>query len=42
VYHDFGPRLLAEEGSDIVTCPVALDPASLLGMASALPRALQL
>jgi hypothetical protein len=34
--------LPAREGSDTATCPTALDPASLLGRASMLPRVLQL
>jgi hypothetical protein len=37
-----GPHLPAQEGSDAATCPLALDPASLLGRAKALPRVLQL
>jgi hypothetical protein len=39
VYHSSGPRLPSEEGSGITTCPVAPDPASLLGKVSVLPCA---
>jgi hypothetical protein len=35
--YGFGPYLPAREGSSAVTCPTALDPASLLGRAPALP-----
>jgi hypothetical protein len=38
----FGPCLPALEGLGATTCPAALDPASLLGMALALPHASQL
>jgi hypothetical protein len=37
-----GPLLPAKEGSDVVVCLMALDPASLLGWAPALPRGPQL
>jgi hypothetical protein len=38
----FGPYLPAEMGSDNVTCPTVLDPASLPRWALVLPRALRL
>jgi hypothetical protein len=30
--HGYGPRLTAREGSGVATCPMALDPAFLLGV----------
>jgi hypothetical protein len=38
VSHGLGPRLLAEESSDVATCPSAPDLASLSMWAPALPR----
>jgi hypothetical protein len=42
VSHSYRPCLHVEEGSDVARCPVALDLASLMRRASALPRVLWL